>query len=92
MELNQAFLEYIEAFKSLNISEKRSEVVRCVNEMSAVLVHLAEQDGKNLEFLKSRETTELQNGMESEDDFLEALVVYVENAKNLLAQYLDNKI
>ena len=30
----------------------------------------------------------MKNGLESEDDFLEALLVYIENFKNPLAQYI----
>lgn len=91
-ELNLAFNEYIEEFKKLRIDEKRMEIINSIKEISALFDTLAERENKKLEFLKSKEISDLNEGMENEDDFLEALLVYVENSKNLLAQYLSDKI
>lgn len=91
-ELNIAFNEYIDTFKELDIKEKRVEVIQSIKEISALVDSLAERENKKLEFLKSKEISQLNNGLESEDDFLEALLVYIENSKNLLAQYLEDKI
>ena len=91
-ELNLAFKEYIEEFKKLTTSEKRMELVDSIKELSGIIDSLAERENKNLEYLKSKEISKLNNGFESEDDFLEALLVYVENSKNLIGQYLIDKI
>ena len=90
-ELKIAFKEYVEAFKDLDTSDKRIELINSVKEVSALIGYLASLEGIDLEFLKSREILDMKDGHESEDDFLEALLVYVENAKNLLEQYLDKK-
>lgn len=92
MELNKEFLGYLDAFKTLNVDEKRNEVVRSVNELSAIIMYLADKESMNLEFLKGYQTAEFQNGLEKEDIFLDSLIVYIENAKNLVSQYLSNKI
>lgn len=91
-ELNLAFNEFIEEFKKLRIDEKRIEIIDSIKEISALVDTLAEMENKKLEFLKSKEISDLNNGMENEDDFLEVLMVYIENSKNLLAQYLNDKI
>lgn len=91
-ELILSFKEYIEEFKKLEIKDKRMEIIESVKEITALVDSLAQSENKSLEFLKSKEITELNEGDESEDDFLEALLVYVENTKNLLGQYLNDKI
>lgn len=91
-ELTVAFKEYVKAFKELDVTDKRIELLNSVKEISALIEYLAIQEGKQLSFLKSREILDTKSGEESEDDFLEALLVYIENSKHLLGQYLDNKI
>ena len=91
-ELGVAFKEYVQAFKELDITDKRIELLNSVKEISALIEYLASQEGMQLSFLKSREILDMKFGQESEDDYLEALLVYVENSKNLLGQYLDKKI
>ena len=39
-------------------------------------------------YLKSNEIFELKDAYESEDDYLEALLINIENAKSVLCQYL----
>ena len=93
-ELNGSFNQYLEIFKRLSIPEKRQDIIYAINEITASFASLAEDENINIEYIKSKEITELKNGYESEDDYLEALLVYIENAKNVLGQYLlktDNK-
>ena len=87
-ELNDAFKEYINAFKQLNIMDKRKEIIHNINEITAMFDMLAEESNIQLSYFKSKEISELKEGLESEDDYLEALLVYLENAKSVLGQYL----
>ena len=87
-EFNNAFNEYMEAFKALDIPDKRMEIINSVKEINAIIDNLAEKSKIYLGYLKSKEILDMKNGLESEDDFLEALLVYIENFKTLLAQYI----
>ena len=87
-ELEIAFKEYMESFKQLQIPDKRKEIIYNINEITAMFDMLASESKIELTYLKSHEISELKDGYESEDDYLEALLVYVENAKNILGQYL----
>ena len=87
-ELNNNFNEYLETFKQLNIPQKRMEIIHAVNEITASFDMLASEANVKLSHLKSKETFDLKEGYESEDDYLEALLVYVENAKSVLGEYL----
>lgn len=87
-ELEIAFKEYLNVFKQLTVVDKRQEIIRAINEITAAFDDLAQESGLQVTYLKSKEVLELKGGYESEDDYLEALLVYIENAKNILGEYL----
>ena len=89
-ETNQAFKEYMEEFKKLSIQEKRDEIMKAIKELIVIFQGFANMDNINLEFLKSKEILDIDKS-DTEDDFLEAELVYIENAKNIIGQYLDKK-
>lgn len=91
-ELNQAFREYMEAYKKLSIPEKREEIINSTKELIAAFEQLSAQDNIPLSFLRSREIDDLDGDNVSEDDFLEAELVYLEVAKNIIGQYLNQKM
>lgn len=86
------FTEYMDAFKELDISEKRIEIINSIKEVSALMVKLSNDEGMNLKYLNSKEILNFKNGRETEEEFLEALLVYIENFKEMLGQYLLNKL
>lgn len=93
-EIEVAFKQYVEAFKQMDTVDKRKEIIRNINEVTAMFDMLAADLNIELSYLKSNEISELKDGYESEDDYLEALLVYIENAKSVLGQYfikIDNK-
>lgn len=87
-EVELAFKEYVTAFKQMEIADKRKEIIRNINEVTAMFDMLASEAKVEVSYLKSNEVNELKDGYESEDDYLEALLVYIENAKSVLGQYL----
>lgn len=88
-EVEIAFKEYIEAFKKMETIDKRKEIIHEINEVTAMFDMLATEADISLSYLKSSEISDLKDGYESEDDYLEALLVYIENAKSVLGQYLS---
>lgn len=89
-ELKNSFDEYLNVFKQLEIPDKRQEIIKSINEITASFDFLASEAKMKVHYLKSNEISELKNGYESEDDYLEALLVYIENAKSVLGEYLLN--
>jgi len=87
-EIELAFNEYMTAFKQMETIDKRKEIIRSINQITAMFDTIASQSNIEISYLKSNEITELKDGYESEDDYLEALLVYIENAKSVLGQYL----
>lgn len=90
-DLNNSFNEYINAFKGLDTLQKRKEVINSIKEIIVFFQKLAIKDSIELEYLKNREIYDLKKDNISEDDFLEAEIVYLEVAKNIIGQYLDKK-
>lgn len=91
-ELNEAFGEYMEAYKALDIPSKRKEIINATKELIVVFEQLATKDNIELQYLRSREINDLKEENTTEDDFLEAELVYLEVAKNMIGQYLDKKL
>ena len=87
-ELESSFKEYVDSFKQMEIKDKRKEIIRSINEITVMFDSLASESNIQLSYLKSVEVSDLKDGEESEDDYLEALLVYIENAKSILGQYL----
>lgn len=90
-ELNIAFEEYMNEFKKLPTNEKRTEIITSIKEIIVAFEQLAAIDGIKLSYLKSREIADLKQDNVSEDDFLEAELVYIEVAKNIIGEYLNSK-
>lgn len=93
-EINILFKDYIDEFKKLNIDEKRLEIINSLKELIASIDAVAYADNIKLHYLKSNEINDIENIKNKpvdENDFLEANIVYLEVAKNLLGEYLINK-
>ena len=91
-ELEQSFHEYIEEVKKLDTKGKREELLKSIKEIIVAYTVISNAEGVELTPLKSREILDLKEGSESEDEFLEAAITYTEIAKNLMGEYLNNKL
>ena len=90
-ELQLSFNKYIDEIKKLDTLDKRDELIYSIKELIAIFEQLATIDNIDLHYLKNREINDLNNKNVSEDDFLEASLVYLEVAKNLIGEYLSKK-
>ena len=88
-ELNESFNQYIDELKKLSTEEKRNELIDSVKELIAGFEFLAERDNVKLSYLNNKENLDLNKEFVSEDDFIEAAIVYVEVAKNMIGEYLE---
>ena len=84
-----AFKNYIEAFKDLEIKSKREEFITSLKEFIVIFDGLAETNDIKLDYVKSNEILDLKGDNVSEDDFLEAAMVYLEISKDIIGQYLS---
>lgn len=91
MERETAFNDYINEYKKLNIVEKREEYISALKELIVLFEGFASIDNIKLEYLKNNEILDLNKDDVSEDDFLEAALVYLEVSKDIIGQYLTAK-
>ena len=89
-ELNQVFFEYVEEFKKLDTKLKQEEILKSIKEMIVIFNELSKIDQLKLEHLDVKRVLDVEN-TNSIDEFLIEEFVYLENAKNLIGQYLDKK-
>ena len=89
-ELNQAFFEYVDEFKKLDTKLKQEEILKSIKEIIVIFSELGKIDKIDLESLNIKEALS-GNVDNSIDGFLTEEFVYLENAKNLVGQYLDKK-
>lgn len=89
-EIEFAFKEYIDAFKAMEKVDKRKEIIRNINEITAIFNMIANESNMQLSQLKSNEFLNLEEEFETEDAYLEALLVCIENAKSVIGEYLVN--
>ena len=90
-EKNRIFKEYIETFKELDTDRKREEFIKSLKDFIVIFDSLAQQDNIKIEYMHSNEILDLQKENLSESDFIEASVVYLEIAKDIIGQYLLQK-
>ena len=60
-----------------------------MKELFVIFEGLAEADNVTLDYVKNNEILDLNNNNVSEDDFLEAAMVYLEISKDIIGQYIS---
>lgn len=91
-ELNTLFNDYVDKFKQMDINSKRKEFLDVLKEFLAMLSVISNNEGLNVDYLKSRDILDIKRDEITEDDFIEACLVYLENSKNIIGALLENKV
>lgn len=86
---SESFNNYVETFKKLPLQEKK---VRVVNELQRLLTFIekAKQDlNIRVGVLYNKEVLDLNTDKISDDDFVEAMLVYVHSIQEALGSYFN---
>lgn len=84
------FNEVVESYKMMSKADKRGKLLDELKMMIAVFEDMCNEKNIPYREIKSKEILDLNNGKESEDDFLEATFVYVEYLKEVLGSLFTN--
>jgi patatin-like phospholipase/acyl hydrolase len=84
-----AFTNYIESFKKQDIIYKKKEIINSLKELIAVFDALATESNINIDYLNEIKYINLDDKNISDDDFLDASIIYLESAKDIIGQYLN---
>ena len=86
---NEAFNKYVETYKKLSLSEKK-EIVNAEIEKLLAFIEKAKMDvNAKEEILFNREILDLNKEVVSDDDFVEAMFVYVHAIQESLGEYFN---
>ena len=90
-EKQKVFTEFIEEFVKLDVDQKNSEIIESQVEILNLLLNYAESNGIQYEFLKSKEINDIVLKSGTDEDYLEAMMVYNENIRELIGT-IFNKV
>lgn len=91
MELNtdKAFDAYVESYKKLPLIEKKKIIEKEFKEIIGTFYGLINRYNVNPKVLFNREILDLNKEEFTEDDFAEAVFVYIYTVKELIGNYVD---
>ena len=89
-EKQKIFTEFMDEFVKLDTMQKNKEIVEKQKYILAFLLQFASSRGIQFEFLKSREINDIETENGTNDDYLEAIMVYTENIEELMGLILKS--
>lgn len=89
-EKQKIFTAFMDEFVKLNIDQKNTEIIEKQKVILAFLLKFAAERGIQFEFLKSKEITDIENNKGTNEDYLEAMMVYSQNIEELIGLILGS--
>ena len=89
-EKQKIFTAFMDEFVKLNIDQKNNEIIEKQKVILAFLLKFAAKRGIQFEFLKSQEITDIENNKGTNEDYLEAMMVYSQNIEELIGLILGS--
>mgnify|MGYP006908847668 CR=1 FL=1 len=87
--MTEEFNEYMENFKKLDIKEKQKIIIDELKYLSAFTNKMCDELGVNNEVIVHKELLDLNSENYSQDDYAEAIIVYINSIKNALCDFSD---
>ena len=88
---NKDFNEYIEKYKQLNLKDKQKNIINLLKEDIIILQKVLSNNNKENDYkmLYNREILDVNNENYTEDDFSEAVIVYLYDIRELVAELIE---
>lgn len=80
---------YINSYKKLSLVDKKKTLEKEIKVILALLEKLHENLGAKSNFLFNKEILDIKEGVSTEEDFVEAMFVYVLSIQESLASYIE---
>lgn len=87
---NVDFDNYVEAFKKLKLKDKKSVTIDEFKKTLMFLNKANERLNVKTSILANKELLDLNSGMETEDDYVEAIFVCINSVNELVADLAEN--
>ena len=88
-EKQEVFNAFMNEFVKLNKEQKNKEIIEKQKEIVTFLWRIASDYGINFEFLKSKEINDVEQKIGTDEDYLEAMMVYSQNIEELLGAIFE---
>ena len=85
--IQKEFDEYMENFKKLSLDEKQSIAIDQLKLLVSMTQEMCEVADVKSEMIVNRELIDTNHENYTQDDFVEAVVVYINSIQNLLCDY-----
>ena len=82
---------FVEAYKKLSLIDKKVALEKEIKGTLALLEKLHQNLGKENTILLNKEILDVKDGVSTEEDFVEAMFVYILMIQESLASYVDIK-
>lgn len=89
-EKQKIFTSFMNEFVKLNIDQKNMEIIEKQKLILVFLLKFATERGIRFEFLKSKEINDLEDNKGTNEDYLEAMMVYTQNIEELIGLILGS--
>ena len=89
-EKQKIFTSFMTEFVKLNVNQKNNEIIEKQKVILAFLLKFASERGIQFEFLKSKEIVDIEGNNGTNEDYLEAMMVYSQNIEELIGLILGN--
>lgn len=87
---NDEFDNYIDCYKKLPLVEKKNHVINEIHTLLALLEKInTGTSGYDYKLLYNREILDVGKDSSSEEDFVEAIFVYIHIIQEAIADYID---
>lgn len=83
------FSDFIEEYKTKGLKEKQQFVINDLKEMIACIQQLCYLKGIKTDLLINKEILDVNSPSYTEDDFAEAVYVYIQMFKEVISDFLD---
>lgn len=84
---DENFDEYMENFKKLPIKEKQAISIEQLKMIAGLLKKMCDEKKIDSDIFINREVVDINNHNYTEDDYVEALMVYINSIQNLICDY-----
>lgn len=85
--IQKEFDKYMDEFKQLPLKEKQSITLEQLKMLASLVEEMCKVDNVESELLLNRELVDTNSSDYTQDDFVEAVVVYVNSIQNLICDY-----
>lgn len=89
-EKQEVFTSFMNEFVKLDINQKNDEIIEKQKVILAFLLKFAAEHGIDFEFLKSKEINDIEGNSGTNEDYLEAMMVYTQNIEELIGLILGS--